>query len=191
MKKIRFSIKELAKLSGLTERTVRYYMEKGLVDRPVGQRKAAYYLDRHLEQLRTVKRYREAGFSLERISRLMKEGEVFDLAKAGESVSQRLLVRYAAAEGLELTVDPESSGLSLADVRELAGFLEEKVREIMEEKERAAARKRMEEAERRAPSEEGEKVMEVVFMDEYGRIHDEYIFEEYEDEEYEDEEWED
>ena len=191
MKKIRFSIKELAKLSGLTERTVRYYMEKGLVDRPVGQRKAAYYLDRHLEQLRTVKRYREAGFSLERISRLMKEGEVFDLAKAGESVSQRLLVRYSAAEGLELTVDPESSGLSLADVRELAGFLEEKVREIMEEKERAAARKRMEEAERRAPSEEGEKVMEVVFMDEYGRIHDEYIFEEYEDEEYEDEEWED
>ncbi len=164
-------------------------MEKGLVDRPVGQRKAAYYLDRHLEQLRTVKWYREAGFSLERISRLMKEGEVFDLAKAGESVSQRLLVRYAAAEGLELTVDPESSGLSLADVRELAGFLEERVREIMKEKERAAARKRMEEAERPAPSEEEEKVMEVVFEDRYGRIHDEYIFEEYEDEEYEDEEW--
>jgi len=153
MNKIRYSLKELTKLSGLTERTVRYYIEKGLVDRPLGQRKAAYYLYRHLEQLETVKRYREAGFSLERIARLMREGEVLDAVKEESAAPQQLLVRYAASEGLELTVDPETTGLSLADVRELAGFLRDKVREIMEEKRREAeARKKMEEEAQAAAS---------------------------------------
>jgi len=38
-----FSIDELASLSGVSRRTIRYYLELALLDRPIGETRAAYY----------------------------------------------------------------------------------------------------------------------------------------------------
>ena len=46
----RHTLESLATLAGLTPRTVRYYIQQGLVDRPLGEKRGAYYLARHLEQ---------------------------------------------------------------------------------------------------------------------------------------------
>ena len=52
----RHSLDELASLAGLTARTVRFYIQQGLIDRPAGEKRGAHYLARHLEQLLLVRR---------------------------------------------------------------------------------------------------------------------------------------
>ena len=64
-----FSLDELCTLTDLPKRTVRYYMQMGLVDRPIGETRAAHYLSAHLDQLLKVKQLSDAGISLERIQK--------------------------------------------------------------------------------------------------------------------------
>ena len=45
-----FSLDELCTLTDLPKRTVRYYMQMGLVDRPIGETSAAHYLAGHLDR---------------------------------------------------------------------------------------------------------------------------------------------
>ena len=69
----RFSLEELCSLTDLPKRTVRYYIQIGLMDRPEGETKGAFYLASHLEQLVEIKRLTQAGVNLER-SREVLEG---------------------------------------------------------------------------------------------------------------------
>lgn len=114
------SIDELGVLAGLPRRTVRYYIQRGLVDRPVGETRGAYYTERHLEQLLTVRRWTEAGLSLERIAAL-REGEEGALPPAPPRRPGSVEVKShtLVAEGIELVVDPERAGLSPEAARAL------------------------------------------------------------------------
>lgn len=67
-----YTLDELCALSALPKRTVRYYVQLGLVDRPEGETRAARYFQRHLEQLLTVRRLSEGGLSLDRIAAVLK-----------------------------------------------------------------------------------------------------------------------
>src|SRR4051794_35627969 len=66
-----YNLEQLAALAGVNPRTVRYYIQLGLVDRPIGETRAAHYTWQHLKQLLEVRGYTEQGFSLERIGELM------------------------------------------------------------------------------------------------------------------------
>ncbi len=50
-----YPLAELAVLADLPPRTVRYYVQIGLVDRPEGETRAARYGARHLEQLLQIR----------------------------------------------------------------------------------------------------------------------------------------
>ena len=56
-----FSLDDLCTLVDLPRRTVRYYMQLGLVDRSVGETRAAHYTSKHLHQLLRVKQLADAG----------------------------------------------------------------------------------------------------------------------------------
>jgi DNA-binding transcriptional MerR regulator len=117
----RYSIKELSALTDLPARTIRYYIQEGIVDKPEGQFRGAYYTDRHLRQLATVKKYRDAGVSLERIAQILHEersGEPFGCRVRPGTVE--VVSRIHLAEGVELQVNPETSGLSQAQIRRLS-----------------------------------------------------------------------
>ena len=68
-----FTPDETAALAELPRRTVRYYIQSGLIDRPQGVGKGAYYTQRHVEQLLLVRKWQLAGLSLERIGELLKQ----------------------------------------------------------------------------------------------------------------------
>ena len=74
----RHSIEDLARLTEFPVRTIRYYIEEGLVGRPVGEKRTAYYTARHLEQLLTIRKWQSAGLSLERIRELLSEPDARD-----------------------------------------------------------------------------------------------------------------
>jgi DNA-binding transcriptional MerR regulator len=61
------SLDELCILAGVPPRTVRYYIQLGLVDRPDGETRAARYTARHLGQLQQIRRWTDEGLSLERV----------------------------------------------------------------------------------------------------------------------------
>ncbi|MCF8003524.1 MAG: MerR family transcriptional regulator [Chromatiaceae bacterium] len=114
----RYSIDELCSLANTPRRTVRFYIQQGLLDRPEGQRRGAYYTQRHLEQLLFIARWREAGLSLERIGTLLRDqSEPADLVPRRQPGSVEVWTHLAVAPGVELQLEPERANLSPEQVR--------------------------------------------------------------------------
>jgi DNA-binding transcriptional MerR regulator len=63
----RFSVDELADLGGVSRRTVRYYVQEGLLPTPLGVGRGRHYDQSHLDRLLRVKAEQEAGRSLDDI----------------------------------------------------------------------------------------------------------------------------
>ena len=63
----RYNIDELADLGGVSRRTVRYYVQEGLLPAPFGVGRGRHYGQAHLDRLLEVKAQQEAGLSLDDI----------------------------------------------------------------------------------------------------------------------------
>ncbi len=113
-----YALDELASLAGLPRRTVRYYIQLGLVDRPIGETRAAYYTASHLHQLLAIARYSNAGLSLERIGELLTQPALRPVA-APRAGSIAVRSHLTLADGVELVVEPGRAGLSSEQLRRL------------------------------------------------------------------------
>ena len=116
---IRFSLDDLCTLSDTSKRTVRYYIQIGLIDGPVGSTKAAHYLPKHLDQLLTVRKLSDAGVSLDRIRDVLS-GEAPPVPpRQRQPGSVEVRSHLFIAQGVELEISPEQAGLSPEQVRAL------------------------------------------------------------------------
>lgn len=118
----RFSLAELAALSDTPPRTVRFWIQEGLIDRPEGVRRGAWYTHTHLEQLLSVRRWQAAGLSLERIRELVhrRGGEDDALPPPRRPGDIEVLSHVVLAEGLELVIEPGRAGLTPGQLYRLA-----------------------------------------------------------------------
>jgi DNA-binding transcriptional MerR regulator len=115
-----YSLDQLATLAELPRRTVRYYIQIGLIDRPNGVGKGAWYTAHHLEQLLLVRKWQLAGLSLERISELVRAPSTDALPPAPRRAGTvEVWSHVVLAEGVELTVEPSRAGLSPEQLRAL------------------------------------------------------------------------
>ncbi len=114
-----FTLEELGVLSGLTPRTIRFYVQKGLVDRPEGATKGSYYLARHLEQLLRVKKWHEAGLSLEGILELAGGSPPAVPEPRPRPGDVRVESRVYLAPGIHLCVDAARASLPPEALRAL------------------------------------------------------------------------
>lgn len=115
-----YTLDEIAALAELPRRTVRYYIQTGLVDRPEGAGKGAWYTARHVEQLLLVRKWQLAGLSLERIGELLRQpssGLVPPTPRRPGTVE--VWSHLVVADGIELTVEPGRAGLTPEQVRAL------------------------------------------------------------------------
>lgn len=115
----RYSLTELSEITNLSPRTIRFYMSKLLVDKPLGARKTAYYTDTHLKQLLTVIDCQKEGMSLEDIANRQINGEVPQTPKIKPGEVQ-VMHRIHIAEGVELNVDLIKTQLSQTQIRQLS-----------------------------------------------------------------------
>ncbi len=114
------ALNELCALVDLPVRTVRYYVQQGLVDRPEGETRAARYGQKHLDQLLLIKKWTAAGLSLERIRELL-EGEAPDVpARSKRRGTIEVVSRLHIADGVELVIEPSRAGMTPEQVRELS-----------------------------------------------------------------------
>lgn len=118
MTKQTYSLDEVIRLVDLPKRTVRYYMQLGLVDRPVGETRAAQYSPRQLDQLIRVKQLSSAGISLERIKGLMDGTPAPVPPRVMRPGDIQVRSQVFIARGVELQIDPELAGISPESLRE-------------------------------------------------------------------------
>jgi len=108
----RFGIEELADLGGVSRRTVRYYIQQGLLPSPLGVGRGRHYDQAHLDRLLRVKALQEAGRSLDEIRALLRSPSRRGAAGAAEpaaappmpSVPRSAWRRLELAPGVELHV---------------------------------------------------------------------------------------
>ncbi|MDR1921909.1 MAG: MerR family transcriptional regulator [Candidatus Adiutrix sp.] len=119
-----FTLDALCALADCSKRTARYYIQLGLVARPVGEGRAAHYNSGHLEQLLRVKKLSEAGLSLERIREVMagEASPVPPRRRRPGSIETRS--HLFVAPGLEIQIAAEAADISPEQIREF-------VREVM------------------------------------------------------------
>ncbi len=115
-----YGFDELCTLVELSARTVRYYIQIGLADRPDGLNRGARYTTRHIEQLLTIKKWQAAGLSLERIRELL-HGDANDLPPPAPKAAGTISVwsRLIVAPGIELHVEAGEANLSPEALRTL------------------------------------------------------------------------
>ena len=113
----KFTLDELCTLVDLPKRTIRFYMQHGLVDRPEGSGRGAHYDTTHLDQLLTVKKWKQAGLSLQRIQELM-EGGTSAVPPAPIRPGQlEVWSHIHLTDGLELHIEPKRAALTPEQVR--------------------------------------------------------------------------
>jgi DNA-binding transcriptional MerR regulator len=114
-----FSLDELCALTDLTKRTVRYYIQIGLLSGPIGETRAAHYLAEHLSTLLRIKALTESGISLERIREVLTEGEEPLPVRRRKPGSVDVRSHVLISEGVELQISPEEADLSPEQTRSL------------------------------------------------------------------------
>ncbi len=125
-----FSLDDLCTLTDLPKRTVRYYMQMGLVDRPIGETRAAHYLTAHLDQLLKVKQLTDAGISLERIAEIQNGEELPVPAKPKKPGDIQVKSHVHVAPGIELQISPEEADMSPEQIRALVKAVMKTIQEI-------------------------------------------------------------
>jgi DNA-binding transcriptional MerR regulator len=126
-----YSLQELTAITGVTPRTVRYYVSEGLLPPPVAAGPRSYYTENHLQRLRLIVHLKDAYLPLREIRRRLQElsdddiagasAELEQSAPAPEAVPQTLLhrdireehfsIEPAVSEPAEPASEPSSDAL--------------------------------------------------------------------------------
>ena len=72
-----YNIETLARMTGLTRRTIRYYVQRELIPKPAGGGRGHYYTDEHhLRRIKTIQKWQAQGVPLEKIKKLLGREEM-------------------------------------------------------------------------------------------------------------------
>lgn len=122
----RYAIGDLADLGGVSRRTVRYYVQEGLLPPPHGVGRGNHYGTEHLDQLLRVKVMQEAGRTLDEIRYALAGGQgrvaATEIVDAVPPPPRTLWRRVALAPGVELHVSSDVHLPSPARLQELAAW---------------------------------------------------------------------
>lgn len=94
-----FSLDELATVADVPRRTVRYYIELGLLEGAEGETRAARYTRRHLETLLQIRRLTAEGLALSRIKQRLAGEAAAERPPAPAFAAQRMA--YSVAEDVQ------------------------------------------------------------------------------------------
>jgi DNA-binding transcriptional MerR regulator len=113
----RYNIHDLATLASVPTRTVRFYIAQGLMDRPHGAKRGAWYEERHLQQLLLIRRWTDAGLSLERVRELQAGSPEEAPPRPIKPGMVEVWSRITLADGVEIQVEPGRADMTPEQVR--------------------------------------------------------------------------
>jgi len=133
----KYTVNQLARLAGVSRRTLHYYDHIGLLKPDAtGDNRYRYYAHPALLRLQQIRFYRELGFSLEQIRAALEQPD-YDLLRALEGHRQALLGRIEQTKRLIDTVEKTMQHLrgeiKMSDKDFYTGFDEEQQQRYAEE----------------------------------------------------------
>jgi DNA-binding transcriptional MerR regulator len=128
----RYNIHDLATLASVPTRTVRFYIAEGLIDRPFGAKRGAWYEDRHLQQLLLIRRWTDAGLSLDRVRELQAGSPEEAPPRPVKPGMVEVWSRITLADGVEIQVEPGRAGMTPEQVRAFIQGVTEAYRRVRE-----------------------------------------------------------
>ena len=103
MNEKRYTIEDLQELTGYSRRTIRYYIQEGLLDPPAGRGRGGFYFDSHVRRLSEIKGLQDKGLKLAAISELLKKVPEPKLLQAEPLRPERQIwIRYPIEPGIEI-----------------------------------------------------------------------------------------
>lgn len=111
-----FSLEQLSALTDLPLRTIRYYIQLGLVERHEGDRKHARYTQKHIDQVLQVRSLADQGTPLERIKQLI-HGISTPPPPPKSAGDISVISKVFVAPGVELHLEPQTAGLTPEKLR--------------------------------------------------------------------------
>ena len=97
-----YSIGELADKTGVSRRTVRYYVQRGLIDPPDGLGRGSAYVEKHVGQIQRVVRLQREGLDLGTIQQVPAGLEP---PATASRAAPEVVIRIPIAEGIRLELD--------------------------------------------------------------------------------------
>ena len=110
----RYTIDELSALTGLSRRTIRYYVQEGLIDPPAGRGRGGYYYDSHLRKLRQITSLQGKKMRLSAMATVLNQSFA-----EPESPKRDSWVRYEITPGMELHVSTNEETLLAEKIPEI------------------------------------------------------------------------
>src|SRR5262245_57574101 len=99
----RYAIQDLADLADVSRRTVRYYVQQGLIPPPLGVGRGPHYGQAHLDRLLQVKELQAVGRSLDEIRAQLDGGTDRRAHRPAAAVPDRSVWRrLQLAPGIEI-----------------------------------------------------------------------------------------
>ena len=124
----RYAVGDLAERGGVSRRTVRYYVQEGLLPAPLGVGRGNHYGPQHLERLLEVRALQEAGRTLDEIRQAIGTGPPRTPTAAPATASTAAVVprtlwrHIRLAPGVELQVAHDVRLPPAARLQELAAW---------------------------------------------------------------------
>jgi DNA-binding transcriptional MerR regulator len=81
-----WKLEELAKRAGVSARTIRYYVQRGLLPAPEFHGRDTTYNDHHLSRLKAIRKLQERFLPLDAIEQELSRRSAEEIRKLGESV---------------------------------------------------------------------------------------------------------
>jgi Predicted transcriptional regulators len=99
----KYTIEELSNLTGFSRRTIRFYVQKNIIEPPSGRGKGGFYYDSHLSNLLKIRLLQEQKLNLHSIKDILR-GTGQRLKEDTEKYVRDLRVRYEIVPGLEINI---------------------------------------------------------------------------------------
>jgi DNA-binding transcriptional MerR regulator len=112
----KYSIRELVQASGVPRRTVRYYVQRGLLPAPEGAGRGHFYRAEHLDRLMRIKELQGRGMGLDEIGARLEGPPAEDLPVPEIELATRIHI----ADGVELLISHGRETPRPAELRALA-----------------------------------------------------------------------
>ena len=69
---MKLTLHQLSERSSVPARTIRYYIQRGLLPPPAGEKRGAHYGEGHLADLLRIRHWQESGLSLDAVGDLLR-----------------------------------------------------------------------------------------------------------------------
>jgi DNA-binding transcriptional MerR regulator len=99
----KYTIEDLSNLTGFSRRTIRFYVQKNIIEPPSGRGKGGFYYDSHLSNLLEIRLLQEQKLNLNSIKNILR-GTGQKSKEDPEKYARDLRVRYEIVPGLEINI---------------------------------------------------------------------------------------